>query len=113
MMEEDKNLKTQINELRIEEIDELREIAKPFISLMMEFRCALMEIETKLNVLNSEFALTHNRNPIQTIKTRLKQPASTGVLQLNKSKIPCRPHKACIFLSNFMFLSVLVCDSVL
>ena len=36
-----------------------------------------------------------------------------GVLQLNKSKIPCRPHKACIFLSNFMFLSVLVCDSVL
>ena len=76
MMEEDKNLKTQINELRIEEIDELREIAKPFISLMMEFRCALMEIETKLNVLNSEFALTHNRNPIQTIKTRLKQPAS-------------------------------------
>ena len=37
----------------------------------------------------------------------------SGVLQLNKAKIPCRPHKACIFLSNFMFLSVLVCDSVL
>ena len=37
----------------------------------------------------------------------------TGVLQLNKSKIPCRPHKACIFLSNFMFFYVLVCNSVL
>lgn len=36
-----------------------------------------------------------------------------GVLQLNKSKIPCRPHKACIFLSNFMFFYVLVCNSVL
>ena len=76
MMEEDKNLKTQIDALKIEEIEELQEIARPFVNLMMEFRCALMEIETKLNVLNSEFALTHNRNPIQTIKTRLKQPAS-------------------------------------
>ena len=37
----------------------------------------------------------------------------SGVLQLNKSKIPCRPHKACIFLSNFMFFYVLVCNSVL
>ena len=75
-MEEDKNIKTQIDALKIEEIEEFQEIAQPFISLMMEFRCALMEIETKLNVLNSEFALTHNRNPIQTIKTRLKQPVS-------------------------------------
>jgi putative GTP pyrophosphokinase len=76
MMEEDRDLKTQVDALKIEEIEELREIAVPFVSLMMEFRCALMEIETKLNVLNSEFAMTHNRNPIQTIKTRLKKPAS-------------------------------------
>ena len=87
MMEEDKNLKTQINELRIEEIDELREIAKPFISLMMEFRCALMEIETKFRVLNEEFSLQHDRNPIESIKTRLKSVDSI-VEKMHRKNIP-------------------------
>ena len=75
-MEETRGIRTQLDALKIEEIDELKEIAQPFVCLMMEYQCALMEIATKLNVLNNEFALTHNRNPIQTIKTRLKQPAS-------------------------------------
>ena len=34
---------------------------QPFINLMMNYECALMEIETKLKVLNTEFALQHNR----------------------------------------------------
>lgn len=53
----------------------LRE-AKPFMELMMECRCALMEVETKLNVLNEEFALKYNRNPFESIKSRIKQPMS-------------------------------------
>jgi len=36
----------------------------------------MKELETKLNVLNFEFSLNHNRNPIESIKTRLKRPAS-------------------------------------
>lgn len=49
---------------------------QPFINLMMNYECALMEIETKLKVLNTEFALQHNRNPFESIKCRLKQPMS-------------------------------------
>ena len=49
---------------------------QPFIDLMMKYECALMEIETKLKVLNTEFALQHNRNPFESIKSRLKQPIS-------------------------------------
>ena len=75
-MEENKNINAQLDALKIEEIDELKGIAQSFVRLMMEYQCALMEIETKLNVLNSEFAMTHNKNPIQTIKTRLKRPKS-------------------------------------
>ena len=52
----------------------LREKAEPFLNLMMRYKCAIMEVETKLNVLNSEFSLNHNRNPIESIKTRLKSP---------------------------------------
>ena len=47
-----------------------------FIRLMSYYRCAMMEIETKLNVLNEEHKLQHDRNPISSIKTRLKSPPS-------------------------------------
>lgn len=49
---------------------------KNFIKLMSYYKCAMMEIETKFNVLNEEYTLTHERNPISTIKTRLKKPSS-------------------------------------
>ena len=52
--------------------DEAREKTKGFTRLMAYYRCAMMEIETKFNVLNEEFSLLHDRNPINTIKTRLK-----------------------------------------
>lgn len=41
--------------------------------LMTYYRCAMMEIETKFNVLNAEYSLQHDRNPINSIKTRLKK----------------------------------------
>lgn len=44
--------------------------------LMMQYHCAILEVETKFRVLNSEFSLQYNRNPIETIKTRLKSPHS-------------------------------------
>lgn len=49
---------------------------RPFTELMMHYQCALREIETKLIVLSSEFNINYNRNPIETIKTRLKTPDS-------------------------------------
>ena len=49
---------------------------KPFGDLMMYYRCAMMEVETKFKVLNEQFSTQYNRNPIETIKTRLKKPAS-------------------------------------
>lgn len=55
--------------------DFLREL-KPFWDLMMYYRCAIMEVETKFKVLNEQFSTQYNRNPIETIKTRLKKPRS-------------------------------------
>lgn len=49
---------------------------QPFLTMMMWYECALMEIETKLKVLNNEFAQQYNRNPIETIKCRIKKPLS-------------------------------------
>ncbi len=50
--------------------------SQDFESLMSYYRCAMMEIETKFKVLNEEYSLRHARNPISSIKTRLKTPES-------------------------------------
>ncbi|MCM1045820.1 MAG: response regulator [Candidatus Gastranaerophilales bacterium] len=49
---------------------------EPFHNLMMQYRCAIMEVETKLKVLNEEFSREYKRNPIESIKSRLKSPES-------------------------------------
>ena len=54
----------------------VREQYEDFTKLMAYYRCAMMEIETKFNVLNQEFSLRYDRNPISSIKSRLKSPAS-------------------------------------
>lgn len=56
--------------------DLLKEQAAPFERLMRYYKCAMLEIETKLKVLNEEYSLAYNRNPINTIKTRLKSASS-------------------------------------
>ena len=45
-------------------------------TLMVYYRCAIMEVETKLKVLNEEFSLKHDRNPINSIKSRVKSYTS-------------------------------------
>lgn len=55
--------------------EKLRE-TEPFNRLMMEYRAAIMEVETRLKVLNEEFSQVYNRNPFESIKSRLKTPRS-------------------------------------
>lgn len=59
-----------------ETVEWMMEKSREFIKLMTYYRCAMMEIETKLNVLNEEYSLQHDRNPINSIKSRLKSMPS-------------------------------------
>ena len=54
----------------------LEQYAAPYQELMAYYRCAMMEVETKFNVLNEELSLVYDRNPIEAVKTRLKTPES-------------------------------------
>ena len=58
-----------------------------FKELMMQYECAIMEVNTKLHVLNNEFSHLHQRNPIESIKTRIKTPASI-LEKLNRRNLP-------------------------
>ena len=50
--------------------------AHEYAKLMAYYRCALMKVEAKFNILNEEFSLRFDRNPIEHIKSRLKRPIS-------------------------------------
>lgn len=54
-------------------IDWIQKKGMEIQQLMTYYQCAIMEIETKLKVLNAEYSLQHDRNPINSIKTRLKK----------------------------------------
>ena len=49
---------------------------RPFRELMMLYECAMREVSTKFEVLNAEFSVRYNHNPLEAIKTRLKTPLS-------------------------------------
>lgn len=72
--EQEEALKRQ--DLIIKQQAEKLQEAVPFNRLMMEYRAAIMGVENRLRVLNEEFSLEYNRNPFESIKSRLKSPAS-------------------------------------
>ena len=53
-------------------MDKVQDNFAPIESLMAYYRCAIMEVETKFNVLNEQFSLQYDRNPIESIKARVK-----------------------------------------
>jgi putative GTP pyrophosphokinase len=62
----------------MDEIDgpNMDEAGKTFAEMMMMYNCAIREVRTKIEVLNDEFQVTSKRNPIDSIKSRVKKPIS-------------------------------------
>ena len=61
--------------------------AKPYRELMAYYHCAMMEVMTKFQVLSEELSLQFDRNPIESIKTRLKSIDSI-IQKLNRKGLP-------------------------
>lgn len=73
--------------LENEAMEKIMEQGEAFQELMAYYRCAIMEVETKFNVLNTELSLKYDRNPIETIKSRLKS-AESIIEKMQRKKIP-------------------------
>lgn len=54
-------------------------------TLMSYYRCAILEVETKFKVLDEQFSLRHERNPIESIRTRLKSIESITEKMIRKN----------------------------
>lgn len=59
----------------------------PFETLISYYRCATMEIETKFRILDEQYALRYDRNPIESMKSRVKSMESL-LKKIRKREIP-------------------------
>lgn len=58
-----------------------------FRKMMMMYNCAIRRVRTKFQILNDELSITQKRNPIQVIKSRIKQPDSIAA-KLHRKGFP-------------------------
>lgn len=65
--------------------EEAKETLVSFQRLLSCYQCAIYEVETKFRVLNEEFSLRYDRNPIRSINTRLKSGFSIRDKLLRKN----------------------------
>ena len=68
-------------------LDMMQENIEPIESRMAYYRCAIMEVETKFKVLNEQFSLQYDRNPIESIKSRTKSMDSI-LKKVRRKNIP-------------------------
>ena len=68
-------------------LDRISRHMEPIEQMNAYYRCAIMEIETKFKVLSEQFSLKYDRNPIETIKSRLKSQDSI-LKKMNRKGIP-------------------------
>lgn len=80
-------LNLYFQELEPEKFEVILNSAYAYNKFMAEYECALLEVETKLRVLNKEFSIKKDINPIEHIKSRLKSPISL-IKKLKKRNIP-------------------------
>jgi len=62
-------------------------VAFQFQQIMMVYESAIKQLETKLDILNKESVVSRKRNPIETVKSRIKSPDSIAS-KLEKKHLP-------------------------
>ena len=60
----------------LNQANEIFDQTRPFAELMMRYKCAMLEVKTKLDVLNTQLSLENDRNPFESIECRLKSVPS-------------------------------------
>lgn len=83
----DGDLPKVINRELINNPDNFYKMAFEFQQIMMVYESAIKQIETKLDILNKENKVSGRRNPIETVKSRVKSPQSIAG-KLEKRHLP-------------------------
>ncbi|EOS54956.1 GTP pyrophosphokinase [Paenibacillus barengoltzii] len=65
-----------INQSYVNPLEQMKVLRKSLTRFMMMYKFALHEVETKIEILQEEFQLLHEYNPIEHTKSRIKSPES-------------------------------------
>lgn len=65
-----------INQSFVNPLEQMKALQKSLTRFMMMYKFALHEVETKIEILQEEFQLLHDYNPIEHTKSRIKSPES-------------------------------------
>ena len=65
------------------ELPDVQDVMLEYRKIKLLYRSALKEIGTKLEILNDEFKLVHQYNPIEHIESRLKTDESRNILTIS------------------------------
>ena len=68
-------------------LEQLHADFDPVYDMMMNYQCAMMEVETKFNILNARLSIQGEHNPIETVKSRIKELDSI-IRKLEKQNLP-------------------------
>ena len=68
-------------------LDKVEAELEPVRKMIADYECAAMEVETKFKVLNTRFAVNGEKNPIESIKTRVKS-ADSILRKMTKLGLP-------------------------
>ncbi|NLO85043.1 MAG: GTP pyrophosphokinase family protein [Clostridiales bacterium] len=71
----------------------IQELMDSFLSMKCRYQAALMEVRTKLEILDDEFEIRYSRNPIHHMESRIKSPQSIAEKLLRK-ELPITPNSA-------------------
>ncbi|QSB10297.1 GTP pyrophosphokinase family protein [Lysinibacillus fusiformis] len=69
------------------EVNTLKSFQTELTRFFLAYKFALQEVETKINILQEEFKLIHEYNPIEHISTRVKSPKSI-LTKMMKKELP-------------------------
>ena len=81
-------------------LDFVNKNMKPIEKQMSYYQCAIMEVETKFKVLNEQYSLEYDRNPIEDIKSRVKSMESL-IKKIRKKDIPLTLSSICLRTAYF------------
>ena len=87
-MKDDEKFRLKMMEtVDAETLEWAQKASTEFAKRMSYYKCAMLEVETRFNVLNEEYILEHGRAPVNSIKSRLKTLPSLRE-KLERKNIP-------------------------
>ncbi len=80
-------MKAKEHEIIEQYLEQLHADYDPVYSMLLNYECAVMEVETKFNILNNRLSIQGEQNPIESIKSRVKSLDSI-IRKLEKLNLP-------------------------